>query len=292
MDNKQPDLTRHGKKLAFGRVLESGPLSLIHCEVLGQPVSFCVNKEKDPIQRSHRNGTFYELNELEALMPLFPEGGTFVDIGANVGNHSLFAGLFLKAGRVIPFEPNRLAYDLLVNNMLVNGLRDRVDLSKLGVGLSDEQSGGFAMEKRRRNLGGAKMLAGEGDLDVYRADDLLSEVEPDFIKIDVEGMEIKVISGLSGILERCRPILMIEVDIENEAAFQDWVQEVGYASLNVYQRYRSNKNHLIVDKDQLKNLQAKFTPPLSERQADKARRQKSAAMKAKEEGETLAGAEN
>jgi FkbM family methyltransferase len=290
MDDKQPDLTRHGKKLAFGRVLESGPLSLIHCEVLGQPVSFCVNKEKDPIQRSHRRGTFYELNELEALLPLFPKGGTFVDIGANVGNHSLFAGLFLQAGKIIPFEPNRLAYDLLINNMLVNGLRERVDLSKLGVGLSDEQSGGFAMEKRRRNLGGAKMLAGQGKLEVYRADDLLRDVEPDFIKIDVEGMEIKVLSGLSGVLERCRPIIMIEVDNENETDFQSWVKDAGYVSLNVYQRYRSNKNHLIVDKEQLGALKARFSAPLSEREADKARRHKVAAMKAEEKN--MAGTES
>ncbi|MEP2716248.1 FkbM family methyltransferase [Pseudophaeobacter sp.] len=292
MDDQKPELTRHGKKLAFGRVLESGPLSLIHSEVLGQPVSFCVNKAKDPIQRNHRKGTFYELDELEALIPLFPEGGTFVDIGANVGNHSLFAGLFLKAGRIIPFEPNRLAYDLLINNMLVNGLRDRVDFSMLGIGLSDELSGGFAMERRRRNLGGAKMLAGEGDLKVYRADALLDEVEPDFIKVDVEGMEIKVISGLSGVLGRCRPIIMIEVDNENEEAFQEWVQEVGYATLNVCQQYRSNKNHLIVDKDQLEDLKARFKAPTSKRYAEMASRQKGASMSAEEEDNTLAGTEN
>ena len=33
-------------------------------------------------------------------------GATFVDIGANVGNHSLFAATFLNAARVVPVEPN------------------------------------------------------------------------------------------------------------------------------------------------------------------------------------------
>ncbi|MBW4708893.1 FkbM family methyltransferase [Roseobacter sp. YSTF-M11] len=257
----QPELTRHYKKLKLGRVLESGPLTLVHTQVMDTPVTFCVDMERDPVQRNHRRGTFYELNELRALIPIFPKGGTFADIGANVGNHSLFAAIFLGAKRVIPVEPNRKAYNLLVNNVVVNGLREVVDLTKLGVGVSDASSGGFAMEKRERNLGGAKMLPGKGDLHVFRADELLADDTPDFIKIDVEGMEMQALAGLSGVLARCRPILMIEVDNENEAAFNDWVAENGYASLNVHQRYKSNKNHLIVDKPKLAALKKKFVAP-------------------------------
>lgn len=257
----QPQLTRHYKKIKLGRVLQSGPLDLVHTRVLDKPVTFCVDMENDPIQRNHRRGTFYELNELRALMPIFPDGGTFADIGANVGNHSLFAALFLGAKRVIAVEPNRKAYNLLVNNVLVNGLRDVVDLSKLGVGVSDAHSGGFAMENRKRNLGGAKMLEGKGDLEVFRADELLAEESPDFIKIDVEGMELKALSGLHGVLERCRPIIMIEVDNDNEEAFLAWVDAHGYGTLNVHQRYKQNKNHLIADKKKLAALRKVFTAP-------------------------------
>ena len=117
------------------------------------------------------------------------------------------------------------------------------------------------MEKRNRNLGGAKMLAGEGDLDVYRADDLLADVTPDMIKIDVEEMEMQVLAGLSGVLNRCRPVLLVEVDTVNEDAFQAWVSDNNYAMVSSYQRYKSNRNHIIADKDQAANLIAQLAEP-------------------------------
>ena len=58
------------------------------------------------------------------------------------------------------------------------------------------------MEKRERNLGGAKMLEGEGELEVFSADELLDGETPDMIKIDVEGMEMKVLKGLTKTLKR------------------------------------------------------------------------------------------
>jgi len=257
-----PAIRKILKRLRLGRPVLSPKLTLVHARVMERPVTFCVNMENDPIQRNHRRGTFYELKELKRLIGLFPKGGVFVDIGANVGNHSLFAATFLEPSRVIAFEPNPRAYDLLIENALVNGHGDLFDLSKLGVGLSDKHTGGYAIENRKRNLGGAKMLPGQGDLEVHRADDLLEDVTPAMIKIDVEGMEMAVLAGLSGVFARCKPILLVEVDNENEQAFFDWAKATDYAVVETTQRYRLNKNHLLVDakaagkvKTQLKDAQ-------------------------------------
>lgn len=254
-----PRIKRIHKRLRLGRPVESVKLQLIHTRVLGAPVTFCVNMKNDPIQRNHRRGQFYEMSELSRLRRIFPEGRVFADIGANVGNHTLFAAKFLKASKVIPFEPNPRAFELLVQNVLVNGMGDVVDLSKLGVGVSDANSGGFAMQDRERNLGGAKMLEGEGDLEVFPGHELLADVTPDFIKIDVEGMEMQVLSGLEPVLKRCRPILMVEVDNTAEEAFMGWVAAQGYAVLSTHQRYRLNKNHLICDAGQLEALKAAYS---------------------------------
>ena len=249
------------RRLANGKPVQSVDLQMVHARVLDKPVTFCVNMERDPIQRNHRAGTFYELKELLALQAIFPHGGCFVDIGANVGNHSLFAAQHLGAAKVIPFEPNPRAYDLLVQNVLVNGLSKVIDLQFLGVGLSDAHSGGFAMEKRDRNLGGARMLEGEGDLDVYRADEVLADVTPDMIKIDVEEMEMQVLAGLSGVLDRCRPVLLVEVDTVNEDAFQSWIAENDYAMVSSYQRYKTNRNHIVADRHSAERLTAQLAEP-------------------------------
>ncbi len=240
-----PRVARINRRLARGRPVASVPLELIHASPLGLPVTFCVNMENDPIQRKHRAGEFYEQQELSVLSAIFPTGGTFVDIGANIGNHSLFAALHLKATKVIPFEPNPLAYELLIQNVLVNRLRDVVSLDFIGYGASDVARGGFGMQKRDRNLGAAKMRAGEGDVEVVRADDALADVTPDFIKIDVEGMEMQALQGLSGVLARCHPVMLVEVDQENYDAFDQWVAAQDYRELLVHQRYQTNKNFII-----------------------------------------------
>lgn len=244
-----PRVERLLKRLRLGRPVVAENVTLIHTRVDDQPVTFCVNMENDPIQRNHRRGTFYELKELRELQSVFPAGGTFVDIGANVGNHTLFAALFLKAGRVIPFEPNPKAYGLLVENVLLNGLGEVVDLSRLGVGVSDKAEGGFAMQKKKRNLGSARMLPGEGDIAVFPADDLLSDETPAMIKIDVEGMELSVLGGLDKTIATHRPVLLVEVDNENEDGFFARAEAAGYVAQSTVQRYRLNKNHLMVPKE-------------------------------------------
>lgn len=244
-----PDVERILRKLTFGKPFRAHDATLIHTKVDDVRVSFCVDMENDPIQRNHRRGQFYEQKELSQLKSLFPEGGTFIDIGANVGNHTLYAALLLKAGRVVPVEPNRLAFRLLIHNVIINRLENVVDLSKLGVGLSDQAEDGYAMQKRERNLGGAKMLPGEGDLKVVAGDTLLAGETPDMIKIDVEGMEMMALAGLDETIMTHRPILLVEVDNVNEDVFFDWAEAHGYAVEKTIQRYRLNKNHLLLPKE-------------------------------------------
>ena len=254
-----PEVERINKRLRLGRPHVSGKMKVVHTRVMDTPVTFCVNMKNDPIQRNHRRGRFYEQKELRQLVDIFPEGGVFVDIGANVGNHSLFAAKFLRPSKVIPFEPNPRAYSLLIENMLANQLGDIVDLTKLGVGVADKKAGGFAMEDRQRNLGGAKMLEGEGELEVHPGDDLLKGEKPDMIKIDVEGMEMKVLKGLEKTIKKHKPIILAEIDNENEDEFMAWAKKNKYTVVRTYQRYKLNKNHLLVDNKAAKSLKLEET---------------------------------
>ena len=243
-----PHVNRINKRLRLGRPILSHGVDIVHTRVRDQDVRFCVNMENDPIQRNHRKGRFYEMKELSEISEIFPKKGTFVDIGANVGNHSLFAALFFGAGRLVPFEPNQRAYELLIANIQVNGLAGITDLTKLGVGIGKTHDTGFAMEDRERNLGGAKMLAGEGEIEVFSGDELLEGEVPAMIKIDVEGMELEALAGLENTVGTHKPMLLVEVDNENEDAFLTWADTQNYIVLKTYQRYRLNKNHLIVPK--------------------------------------------
>lgn len=230
---------RHGQPAVFEAV------SLVACRIHGREFRFAVSDIPDPIQRSHRNGRFYEAEELEIIRGVFPLGGTFVDIGANVGNHSIFVGAFLSPAKIIPFEPNPLAWKLLLANLALNGLTGIADLSHVGVGLGASDATGFGMSEQFRNLGGARMLEGQGAIDLRTGDSLLARERPALIKIDVEGMELQVLEGLEATVHRSRPLLFVEVNDSNLAGFQGWCQRMEYKTVTTFRRYRTNCNYLI-----------------------------------------------
>lgn len=241
-----PKVKRILAKLEDGRAFGMAGVTLSHTRVDGKRVSFATRMENDPIQRNHRRGTFYELKELRELKEHFAPGATFVDIGANVGNHTLYAALFLEAGKVISFEPNPVAYRVLIQNVLINRVEDIVDLTRLGYGLSDKREAGYAMQDKERNLGSAKMLPGKGDIETRPGDEFLKDETPAMIKVDVEGMELAALKGLEKTVKAHKPVLLVEVDNTNEEAFMAWVAKMGYRVENTVQRYKLNKNHLVL----------------------------------------------
>lgn len=211
-----------------------GPLALVidgqvHTRIRGKDVVFCVNMAKDPIQDCHRAGRFYEEAELMALLPLLPKAATVLDIGANTGNHALFLALFGGAARVVVVEPNPLALEPLVGNVLANRLQGVIDLDHLGFGLGAEDSTGWGMKRHARNLGATRMFPGTGALHVRRGDSVFAELMPDLVKIDVEGMEMAVLSGLDALIARARPLILIEVEAAHQDAFMGWAAARGYS---------------------------------------------------------------
>ncbi|WP_370206866.1 FkbM family methyltransferase [Pararhodobacter marinus] len=205
-----------------GAPLALPPMETVHATVRGRPVVFCLTMQDDPIQGAHRKGRFYEGADLTRVIGHVAPGGTVLDIGANVGNHTLYFAMFTGAARVIPVEPNPLALEPLVGNVLANRLQGLVDLSYLGFGLGAEDSAGWGMKEHDRNLGATRMFAGKGDLIVRRGDGVFPDLRPDLVKIDVEGMEMEVLAGLEALIARARPVIMIEVREDRDDDFMHW----------------------------------------------------------------------
>ncbi|NJS40279.1 MAG: FkbM family methyltransferase [Rhodobacteraceae bacterium] len=218
---------------------------VVRTTVLQEPILFTVNNPADLIQKHHLRGEFYEPEELAIIARHFPLGGSFLDIGANIGNHTLFVAKFLHAARVVCIEPNPPAIAILESNVWLNGLTRIVDGAYLGIGLSDKPQENAAMAYRAKNLGGGRVVPGEGNIKLDRADRLLAGQRFDFVKIDVEGMEMDVLSGMAGLLAEHRPKMFIEVDNANGAQFQTWMKAAGYRVLEQFKRYPENTNYLV-----------------------------------------------
>lgn len=219
---------------------------VVRTVIWGQPVYFTITEPKDSIQRHHRNGAFYEPEELEIIRQFCPPGSVYCDIGTNIGNHALFALKFLGVAQAILFEPNPKAIEILLSNLALNGVTARCDLRHLGVGLSDHARDGLGIAAPERNLGGGQMVEGAGDLKVITGDQALDGSHVDFIKIDVEGMEMQALGGLTQTIARCRPRIFIELDRTNKDAFGPWVKANHYEIKARFKRYRVNENFLLV----------------------------------------------
>jgi FkbM family methyltransferase len=153
-------------------------------------------------------------------------GGTvFCDVGANIGQHSLFMSQF--ASRVHAFEPYAAVSARLESHLELNHI-DNVTLHKLGLGDSNGTLpfyaptgsntgiGSFAAESQRRGNTPA------GALRIARGDEYLADLELpriEVMKIDVEGFERKVLSGLQQTLARFRPVLVIEISYGEDLSF-------------------------------------------------------------------------
>lgn len=237
------DLAAAQAALANGTHVGFPPFEIVHLPDAG--LSLCCNMTRDPIQNAWRRGEFFEDEELSLLSKYVKIGAHIIDIGANVGNHALYFATRMKAARVVVVEPNPLALAPLVANVVINGLTDVIDLGALGVGLSDGSASGYGMKRHDRNLGATKMFEGRGQLEVHAGDDLFADEVPDLIKIDVEGMEMKVLSGLERTITRHRPVILIEVDGENDAAFADWFAAHEYEVTSTVRHSQKNCNYLL-----------------------------------------------
>lgn len=127
-----------------------------------------------------------------------PSGGVVLDIGANIGAHTIpMADAVGPDGAVLAFEPNPSVIDLLRTNIEANNL-DNVEVH--GVGISD--SHGSSILKMRDDNFGASTLYHHDDgfeqshfeVDLFPLTEFVTSA--DFLKIDVEGEEYNILSSI------------------------------------------------------------------------------------------------
>jgi FkbM family methyltransferase len=204
---------------------------------LGREFHFLLDSPDDHIQNVIRSGTFYELEELELIAELVDCPRRILDVGANIGNHSLYFAHRFQPELTIPVEPNPRVIPLLRANMGLNW-HPSFDLSLVGYGLSDRDGLGTSEIKSEANLGGARLVTQEGGhIPIVKADDVLDGMGFDLIKIDVEGMENQVIEGMANTLIRSDALVFVEVLLSNIDATMAQMARLGYEYRQSYQRY-------------------------------------------------------
>ncbi len=164
----------------------------------------------------------FERSTVATLRELVKAGDVVLDIGANIGAHTLgLAKNVGAAGKVYAFEPADFAFQKLLRNLALNPeLEKRTKASQvmLGSGAEKPPTGVYAswpLEKvdsvHPKHRG--RFVSTEGavvdTLDGFVAREKVSRIN--LIKMDVDGDELPVLQGGRGVLREQRPVIVMEM---------------------------------------------------------------------------------
>jgi len=159
---------------------------------------------------------FYDAS-YHRMFQLCKPGNIVVDVGMNIGWTTLNFAKLSGSGTIFGFEPDPKNYNDCKYNLALNNFTNIIDFP---LGLSDVNSQ-LTMEVREAtNRAGNRISpSSQGHkIDVVRLDEVgaIERVTHiDLIKIDVEGYELNVLKGATGVLQRHHPVLFIELDDNN-----------------------------------------------------------------------------
>lgn len=158
--------------------------------------------------------------ELRFIPGLLKSGDIFIDIGANTGIYSLLASRLVgSSGKVIAFEPNLQMCSLFTESVELNEFTN-IDLFGFAIGneckldklqMNFEKPNSYSLISYESNPLSRTTFVFSLDTFLKFYDD----VNPSYVKIDVEGSEEQVLFGMKQTIKRCRPIIQYEVAIKH-----------------------------------------------------------------------------
>lgn len=171
----------------------------------------------------------FSLGETTVFDSILSEGDFVIDAGANIGAHTLYYAH--KGCTVLAFEPQRLVHQLLCANMALNSAASvycfhaalgaapgHLAIPELDPRAPDTNWGGLEIEGYTNGTVVPVNTIDEFELPACR-----------LIKVDVEGMEEKVLRGAKDTIEKYHPVLYLENDRANKAeALVAYVESLGY----------------------------------------------------------------
>ncbi len=199
----------------------------------GRRLRILVHEHKEIISHYLRLHRIWQRQLSVFVETALSPGDLFVDVGANIGYFSIIGAMAVgPAGRVHAFEPDPDNFELLRRNRQINGFENIV-CHQLALG---SRSGESTLYREPTNRGAHSLVPGKASGDslaikVRRLDDVLRDepLPPRLVKIDVQGLDLEVLSGMTGLLDRpdARPIIIMEfspLDIGKDQAALDMLE--------------------------------------------------------------------
>lgn len=157
--------------------------------------------------------SIHEQEILNVIRENVQAGDTVVDVGANIGQHTLFMSKFVgETGSVYAFEPLKSNTDSIQKSLKLNNSQN-VKVETMAVGEKDTEVKMYVPEtsndRSSRELVGIVVENFE-KVKMTKLDTYFKDKKIDFIKIDTEGFESEVVSGASKMIAEHQPKILLE----------------------------------------------------------------------------------
>jgi FkbM family methyltransferase len=214
------------------------PMAVFANDIIGTQINLYGLFEKEHLE---------DLRNLLQITRTNTINSTAIDVGANIGNNSLYYSSFFN--KVICFEPNPRSLKLLKAN--TNEIKN-IEVYGHGCGESVQKS---ILYERFGNIGATSLddsieYSNSFEVIIKPLDDMLNElVSVSLIKIDVEGAELSVLKGAEKVISKFKPVICFE-QLENEftgggdqeTPSINWLRFKGY---KIFGLYKKNKSYVL-----------------------------------------------
>lgn len=211
LGNRLPVLRGHGLLRSLAESLSPGQICRVRRR--GVLLDLYVGDHRRIVDRAELFHA-WQPGTADLLKVLCKPGMTCIDVGANIGIFTLqMAHHVGTTGRVFAFEPVPDFFERLSQHVAINGFEKIVHVEKLAA--SDTATVGTIYASSA--TASCTREAGQGqhavEFQSVRLDDFLAGQQVDFLKIDTDGYELNVLHGAKEMIGRCRPVMLIEAEV-------------------------------------------------------------------------------
>jgi len=174
-----------------------------------------IKNENEFIQKHWNLNCFYEAKGgalLGYINKNIKKGGKYIDIGASIGNHTIFLAEIMKGKEIYSFEPLLSSFNHLIENVELNNFKN-VKCFNYALG---EDSGRVSMQNINENQIGMTQVVKGNDVELKKIDDFDFFENYDYIKIDVEHYNKEVLNGAKETFTKGIGIISIEAETNEQ----------------------------------------------------------------------------
>lgn len=164
------------------------------------------------------------------LLPLFKNTKIAIDIGANIGRHTI--SIAKHADLVLACEPDKGSLDLLKQNVILNNLKEKIIIIPKACGIkegaalfyrdADFPTSNSITIKKNKNMTAEEVI-------VDTIDNITNGLKIDLIKIDIEGGELTALKGATKTITECLPRIIFEAwDLNAANEIVAYLSQFGY----------------------------------------------------------------